>query len=93
MLIHPVLNIDLDDFATESPIGHDLNLYELDRQLFSMLPAVPFGAHVILTVHRFRPFPEFWRLLRKDLKVQIMSKDPWTLADWQSALAEEEDAA
>jgi hypothetical protein len=93
MLIHPVLNIDLEDFATASPNRQDLDLYELDRQIYSMLPVVPFGAHIILTVHRIRPVPEVCRSLRKDLKVQIVAKDPWTLADWQSAIAEEEAAA
>lgn len=94
MLTNPVFRIDLADYATEPTRGRaGYDGYELDRQLYSMLPELPPGSNIRLIVHKYPADPQVARSLRQDLMVQIEASDPWILADWVSALSQEEAAA
>lgn len=53
MLTNSVFRIDLADYAAEPISGRaSYDGGELDRQLYSMLPALPLGTNVRLIVHR-----------------------------------------
>ena len=94
MLTNPVFRIDLGDYAIEPTHGRaGYDGYELDRQLYSMLPQLPPGSNIRLIVHKYPADPQVARSLRQDFMVQIESSDPWILAAWVSALSQEEAAA
>lgn len=94
MLTNPVFRIDLADYATEPTHGRaGYDVYELDRQLHSMLPMLPPGSNIRLIVHKYPADPLIGKALCQDFMVQIESSDPWILADWVSAMTQEEAAA
>lgn len=94
MLANPVFTLDLakyhDDRSRARPT---YNEYELDRQMFSIMPQLPPGTNVRFLVHGYRPQGDRPGWLRRDLYVQIDATDPAVIAAWMSALSEEEAAA
>lgn len=94
MLANPVFTLDLakyhDNRSRAQPTYND---YELDRQMFSIMPQVPPGTNVRFLVHGYLPQGNCLNWLRPDLNIQIEATDPTVIAEWISALSEEEAAA
>lgn len=95
MLANPVFTLDLAKYHDNRsrPALPTYNDYELDRQMFSIMPCVPPGTNVRFLVHGYLPQGQCLTWLRPDLNVQIDATDPTVIAAWISALSEEGVAA
>lgn len=94
MLANPVFTLDLAKYHYDSSCRlPTYNDYELDRQMFSIMPQLPTGTNVRFLVHGYRPQGDRPGWLRPDVNLQVEATDPGVIAAWMSALPEEEAAA